>query len=94
MSGSQTERWTVVFEGCVQGVGFRITAARAARRLGIPGWVRNQPDGSVRLTAEDTPQRLDELLALIRADMPGFISSERIERSAASGEFDSFEIRR
>ncbi len=94
MSGSQTERWTVIFEGRVQGVGFRMTAARAARRLGIPGWVRNEQDGSVRLTAEDTPRRLDELLGRIRTDMNGFIQSERIERTAASGGFDSFEIRR
>jgi acylphosphatase len=36
-----------VVTGRVQGVGFRVFAQRCARRLGLPGWVRNRHDGSV-----------------------------------------------
>ncbi|MDH6232856.1 acylphosphatase [Mesorhizobium soli] len=33
--------------GRVQGVSFRMWTLREAERLGLTGWVRNEPDGSV-----------------------------------------------
>jgi acylphosphatase len=39
---------TVRITGHVQGVGFRDWTVRRAQKLGIEGWVRNQPDGSVK----------------------------------------------
>jgi acylphosphatase len=41
----------VVVEGEVQGVGFRAFVEQRARALGVAGWVRNNPDGSVELEA-------------------------------------------
>ena len=40
-----TRRVRVVFEGRVQGVGFRWTARSVATELGLTGWVRNEDDG-------------------------------------------------
>ena len=39
-------------QGTVQGVGYRDWAVFAAREVGVSGWVRNEPDGSVAAHAE------------------------------------------
>jgi acylphosphatase len=47
--------------GRVQGVGFRWFVEREAQILGISGWVRNDPDGSVEVLAIGTPEQLGGL---------------------------------
>jgi acylphosphatase len=42
----------MVVRGRVQGVYFRASAQREARRLGVCGWVRDRPDGSLEIVAE------------------------------------------
>ena len=39
----------VIFEGRVQGVGFRYTTKDVARGFEVCGWVKNLPDGTVEL---------------------------------------------
>ena len=46
MSGG-TKAVLVKVEGRVQGVSFRVWVRDEARGLGLSGWVRNEPDGSV-----------------------------------------------
>ncbi len=49
--------------GRVQGVGFRYHAAREAARLGLVGWVRNEPDGSVLAHAEGPDSAVAQFVA-------------------------------
>jgi len=48
--------------GQVQGVSFRWYAAREARRLGLAGWIRNEPDGSVHAHAEGPDAAVEEFV--------------------------------
>jgi len=41
----------VLYEGNVQGVGFRWTVRDAAKGFDVTGWIRNLPDGRVELQA-------------------------------------------
>ena len=54
--------------GRVQGVGFRITAMRAANGFGLTGWVRNEYDGSVTVEAQGSAAALGRFLSLIKDD--------------------------
>ena len=63
-----TVRKRIIFYGDVQGVGFRYISARAAREIGLTGWVRNEYDGSVMMEVQGTEEMIDRLiLALDRA---------------------------
>lgn len=52
--------------GRVQGVSFRWYAQERARSLGVSGWVRNEPDGSVLLHAEGDDEAVDSLVEWCR----------------------------
>jgi acylphosphatase len=82
--------------GVVQGVGFRLWAARHARRLGLTGWVMNAPDErSVEVVAEGEPSALAELERVLSIGPPGaHVRRLDAERGTASGEFRAFEIHR
>jgi acylphosphatase len=47
--------------GRVQGVGFRWFVCEKGRALGLSGWVRNRPDGSVELAATGDASALERL---------------------------------
>jgi acylphosphatase len=59
-----TRRYKV--HGVVQGVGYRYHVYQAAQELGITGWVRNNPLGTVEVLAGGTVGQLEQLEALLR----------------------------
>ena len=57
---------TVKVTGRVQGVSFRWYAVQEAERLGVAGWVRNEPDGSVAAHVEGDDAAVDAMMAWCR----------------------------
>ncbi len=57
--------------GRVQGVGFRWFVREAARGLGLSGWVRNDPDGSVEVAAEGPDDAIRALRERLLEGPPG-----------------------
>jgi len=57
--------------GHVQGVWYRATASREAERLGLDGWVRNLPDGSVEAVAAGPPTVVAEFCRWLWTGPPG-----------------------
>lgn len=87
------QRITVRYEGRVQGVGFRFTVVRLAQDLNVTGWVKNEFDGSVSMTAEGEEDQLMALLKAIRnSQLDRYITNELVRRSPGSGEFETFGV--
>jgi len=56
--------------GKVQGVFFRVYAREKALKLGLSGWIKNQPDGSVILFASGEKEKLKIFLAYLKKGTP------------------------
>jgi acylphosphatase len=71
----------LTIRGRVQGVGYRWWALRAARRLGLDGWVRNRFDGSVEILAIGPDAAIEALIAACRKgpDAATVSSIEQVE---------------
>jgi acylphosphatase len=70
MNPAENERCHLLLYGDVQGVGFRVFARRAALPLGLAGYVRNRPDGSVEVEAEGPAPAVAAFRATIQQGPP------------------------
>ncbi len=52
--------------GQVHGVGFRYQTREKARELGLTGWVRNAPGGTVEIFAQGHKKTLEEFITWAR----------------------------
>jgi acylphosphatase len=64
--------------GQVHGVSFRAYAETQARKLGVTGWMRNEPDGSVAGHFEGADDAVDAMVAWCRRG-PGYAEVESVE---------------
>jgi DNA ligase D-like protein (predicted 3'-phosphoesterase) len=79
--------------GTVQGVGFREATVRRARELGLLGWVRNEPDGTVRVHAEGAADAVDALARFLREGPPlARVAEVEVEHAAVEGH-EQFAVR-
>ena len=83
----------LVVKGRVQGVYFRASTQREARRLGLSGWVKNRPDGSVEILAEGEETPIRELYGWAQRG-PSAARVDRVETRWRSftGEYPDFRI--
>lgn len=66
----------VRIRGRVQGVGFRYWTQDEAERLGLAGWVRNEPGGSVKALLSGADAAVAEMLERLREGPRGAVVSE------------------
>jgi acylphosphatase len=83
----------LIAHGKVQGVRYRAGAREKALRLGLCGWAKNCPDGTVEIHAEGAKEILEQFIKFCRKASPAAqVSSMDIEWVESQG-LTSFEIR-
>ena len=81
------------YSGRVQGVGFRYSVRELACGYEVTGFVSNLADGRVELVAESDEEEAQAFLEAIRQSLLGnYIRGEDVTWTAATGEFNRFEI--
>jgi acylphosphatase len=86
-------RIEITVHGRVQGVAFRWYTQKKALSLGLTGWVKNLPDGSVRILAEGPRMDLEAFCDwTARGPDHCRIDRQDISWSEAAGKFDAFLI--
>ncbi|HLR01492.1 MAG TPA: acylphosphatase [Virgibacillus sp.] len=85
----------LIVSGHVQGVGFRFTSRNEAENLGLNGWVRNLPDGTVEMEVEGNEKTVESYIQKIKSGFHSGIRVDHIEETeqAVTDEYSGFFIR-
>ena len=87
-------RARVIVHGLVQGVWFRASTKDEADRLGVTGWVRNLPDGSVESVFEGQKTNVEAIVGWCHQGPSGAkVNAVDIAWEPFTHEFSHFEIR-
>lgn len=92
-STEQLERVVIEIAGHVQAVGFRYYTRVAARKHNLVGWVRNDAEGTVSVTAEGPRERLEAFVETL-SEGPAAADVEEVDVrwEPASGRFNRFTV--
>jgi acylphosphatase len=83
----------VTASGRVQGVFFRAWTRDLASELGLTGWVRNCPDGSVEAHVEGDEQAVQQLVDRMRGGPRAAKVTGILVRDVEPCGFERFEVR-
>jgi acylphosphatase len=87
-------RLTATAHGRVHGVGYRYFVIEEANALGLRGYARNLPGGTVEVIAEGTRPLLERLLEALRKGPPAaYVQDVETGWGPATGEFVGFRVR-
>jgi acylphosphatase len=85
--------------GKVQGVFYRQSARELAKLLGLDGWIKNNPDGTVELEARGAEQAVEQFLSWCQKGPPHaevrqitVVSREVMEQAQARSDHRHFQI--
>ena len=82
----------IIFIGHVQGVGFRYTTHRLARRYDLVGFVRNLPDGTVEALLQGPASDVEICLQDIKESFGGYLRETKIESVPSNLQHTDFQI--
>ena len=83
----------LIIEGRVQGVWFRESTRREAVSLGVSGWARNLPNGTVEVLAEGPETPVKELVSWCHHGPPAArVAQVHSMLEEWKGEFESFDV--
>ena len=84
----------VIISGRVQGVWFRANTRDKAKQLGLKGWVKNTPEGSVEAVFEGEEKLIHEMLDWCHHGPPmAEVENVEIKKQRSSNDFDDFSIK-
>jgi acylphosphatase len=87
-------RLKLIISGRVQGVCYRWFTRDTSVELGLTGWVRNLPDGTVEAVVEGERDKLEQLLGWCRRGPDlARVTDIQAEWEEGTGEFQDFTIR-
>lgn len=89
------DRVHLIVHGQVQGVGFRWSTREQATQLGLTGYVKNLPDGTVAIVAEGETPSVNQFLDWAKQGPPAAqVKQVDIDYGEVNGEFSQFSIER